>query len=258
MRNQIISVLLLSSLSTVASAAIPPSRDTAPVRPGQAMLQTAARDALNLPLESRLQALRRQGPEGYRSLVQLMMDEKTPMEIRWRAVTAIGRIGGKESRPELERALGSKDWFMRNAGLIAMAGVDRGEAARWAKRLLSDKALIVRAAAVDTLAGLGDKSGADLLWEKLYSKENFKGKQSLFIRRKIVETLGQLEGKGREAKFIEILGDRDEDLHMAAIAALERISGLTLGTAKDPLHLKRERWEAWWSENGQSASVKKM
>jgi HEAT repeat protein len=258
MRNQILFVVLLSSSVTPALAAIQPSREMAPARPGQAMLQAAAREALSLPLESRLEALKRQGPNGYKSLVQLMADEKMPMEIRWRAVTAIGRIGGKESRPELERALNGKDWFMRNAGLVAMAGVDQAEAARWARRLLSDKALIVRAAAVDTLAGLEDKSSTGLLWEKLYAKENFKGKQSLFIRRRIVETLGKLEGKGREAKFIEVLGDRDEDLHVAAITALERISGMTLGTAKDPLHLKRERWEAWWSENGRSPAGKKL
>src|SRR4051812_42346453 len=88
-------------------------------------LLTATREALALPLENRLEVLRTQGPQGYRNLVLLMLDEKAGIETRWRAVTAIGRLGGNESLPELEQAMKRHEWYMRNAGLVALSNVDR-------------------------------------------------------------------------------------------------------------------------------------
>lgn len=207
------------------------------------------KSALGLPMANRLQALQEQGPQGYRNLVSIMFNEAMSMDARWRAVTAAGRIGGELSKPELEKALKNKDWFMRNAGLIAMANIDRAQGTRWARELLSDKALVVRAAAVDTLVDLKDASSTALLWEKLYSKENYKGKQSLFIRRQIVEALASLEAPGREGKFIQVLADNDESLHVPAIKALERLTKQTVGNAKDPMKVRRAQWQRWWDEN---------
>jgi hypothetical protein len=207
-------------------------------------------EALRLPLGERMSALQLQGPQGYRNLRELMFDGKQSMETRWRAVTAAGLLGGKESRPELERALRAPEWFMRNAGLIAITNVDRGWALNWSRKLLSDKALVVRAAAVDALAELQDRASIALLWKKLDAKENFKGKQSLFIRRRIVETLAQLEGAGHEAKFIAVLSDRDESLHGPAIRALERITQKTMGEPQEPVAFKKAHWQRWWKEKG--------
>ena len=238
-------MILVTCAGGVAQAAIPRSQPAVPTA-----------EALSMPLGNRLLVLRDQGPQGYRNLVKIMEDEKQPMELRWRAVTAIGRIGGSESRPEIEKALKSREWYLRNAGLVALSNIDRESASSWARKLLSDKALMVRVAAVETLAGMRDPSSNNLLWEKLYAPENFKGKQSLFIRRKIVESLAVLETKGVESRFVKILDDRDESLHSAAMAGLERLTNQHMGGLKDTPALKRERWQSWWKS--QPASYRKM
>jgi HEAT repeat protein len=134
---------------------------------------------------------------------------------------------------------------MRNAALVTAARISREDALSWARELLSDRALVVRAAAVDTINELGDVSSLPLLWQKLNSKENFKGNQSLFIRRKIVETLAKMETPGREALFVQVLSDRDESLHAPAMAALERITEKNFGSPKDSLKVRRAQWQAW-------------
>jgi HEAT repeat protein len=201
--------------------------------------------ALGLPLENRIETLRLQGPSGYKNLIHLMNDESANMETRWRAVTAMGQIGGKLSLPELKTALHSKSWYLRNAALISSQQVDRGQALAWAKELLSDKALVVRSAAVDVLADIGDRHSTDVLWKKLDSRENFRGKQSLWIRRKIVESLAKIEGQGSEKKFVALLSDRDETLYRPAIEALERLTNKKFGKLEESPNLKRHHWQAW-------------
>ncbi len=201
--------------------------------------------ALGLPIENRIETLRLQGPSGYRNLIQLMKDESASMETRWRAVTAMGQIGGRLSLPELKIALHSKSWYLRNAALISVLPIDRAQALAWAKELLSDKALVVRSAAVDVMADLGDRSSSKVLWQKLDSRENFRGKQSLWIRRKIVESLAKIEGQGSEKKFVALLSDRDETLYAPAISALERLTNKKLGKLEESPNLKRHHWQAW-------------
>lgn len=243
-KSLLFAVVVSAIAATVAHGAVPKMQPT---------VQT--KEALSMPLGNRLLILRDQGPEGYRNLVQIMQDEKQPMEMRWRAVTAIGRIGGVESKPELLKALESPQWFLRNAGLVAMFSVDREEAVKWSRILLSDKALMVRVAAVESLERLRDTTSNNLLWAKLYASENFKGKHSLFIRRKIVESLAKLETKGVEAKFVRLLEDKDESLHRPAITALERLTQKKLGNSKDKFSLKREMWQSWGKENAGSKTL---
>jgi hypothetical protein len=208
----------------------------------------STREALTLSLEERVSTIRNQGDQGAVNLVKIMSDRNQPMEIRWRAVTALGRVRGSDAKNDLTKILKSQEWFLRNAGLLTMARIDRETALNEARRLLSDPALVVRSAAVDVIADLGDLSSAGLLWEKLHSKENFKRGQSLFIRRRIVETLARLESPGREGRFIELLTDRDPSLHEPAMSALERLTNRKMGTASQSLSDQRAQWQRWWRE----------
>ncbi len=245
-----VSALVLLCIPLV-QAAVP--KDVIKVQPsGKKVLLTATRAALTMPLANRLEALEQQGEQGYRNLVAIMFDDSVPMAIRWRAVTLVGRIGRRQSFPELERALIHQDWFMRNAGLVALAHIDRSRAIAWARKLISDRALVVRAAAVQTLGDLRDTASIPLLWQKLNAKENFHNNQSLFVRRRIVEALTILQRSGDEGKFVSLLTDRDQSLHPLAIMALENITRSSLGTSKDPLALKRERWQSWWRDQTQA------
>lgn len=221
------------------------------VRP-KPILMRATQEALDLPMANRIQVISAQGRAGYQNLVTLMFDTKSSMETRWRAVTTTARIGGLQAKPELERALQQNEWFMRNAALIAMAKVNREIALTWAHQLLSDKALVVRASAVEIMGDLGDKASAELLWQKLNAPENFHRKQILFIRRRIVETLASFDQPGTESKFVELLSDADASLHSIAIVALERITKVHFNEL-GALQIQRERWLAWWREKSHTS-----
>jgi len=211
--------------------------------------------ALSLPYQNRVSVLERQGPEGLRSLVSTMFDEKAPVELRWRAVISVGKIGKTYMSPELERAAQSKDWFMRNAALIALEDANPTLARKWARSLLRDKALVVRSAAVDTLVHLHDVTSTDLLWTQLESKQNFRGTQSLWIRHQIVDALSALPVKGDTSKFVALLDDGDEKTQAAAIHALESRTGTTLGKAQEPVKFRKAYWVKWWREHASEATL---
>lgn len=228
--------------SALSQAAIPADR-----MKGSSGSMRSTMESLNRPLEERLSELRAQ-PEAYKNLQAIAFKKSNGMDMRWKALTALGRLGGDKSRADLEKAMKSQEWFMRNAGLVAFSKMDRAASLAWARRLLSDKALVVRSAAVDVIANAKDTGSSSILWQKLYAKENYKRKQSLFIRRRIVEALADIEGKGRESKFIAILQDKDESLHEPAIEALERITAKSLGTGES-IPSRRAQWQEWYSVN---------
>lgn len=160
---------------------------------------------------------------------------------------AIGRLGGHLSLPELERAKAADVWELRSAALLASARFDRETAAKWARELLKDKALLVRLSAVQTIQNLEDRTAIPYLWAQLDNQNNFKHGQSLFIRRRIVEALARLEGKGAESKFVALLEDKDGSLHEPSIQALERITGQVVGRSGDQMTKRRAMWQQWWS-----------
>jgi hypothetical protein len=212
------------------------------------MQQTLA--VLDLPFPNRISALKVQGPAGYKNLRAIMFDPKSKIDSRWRSTTAVGRLGGPLSLPELERATKADVWELRSAALIAVARFDRRSASKWSRALLKDKALLVRLTAVETIETIQDRGAVPELWAELQSKQNFKRSQSLFIRRRIVEALAKLEGRGSEDRFVALLEDSDPKLHQPAIAALERLTGHSLGKPTDPLSRRRALWQQWQVSRG--------
>jgi len=184
-------------------------------------------NALKLSPEERISLLRKIGPNSYRDLHVIAFDQSRPYSMRWRAVVSMAWLGGREAVIDLEKALDDKDWFMRDAGLKGLAKIDKVKAMTWAKKLLDDPALVVRSAAVQTLHDLNDVSAESLLWEKLDAPENFRGEQSLFIRRQILSALVDLStSKGTAVKFAKFLTDKDKSLHLVAVEGIERSTGV--------------------------------
>ncbi|RYZ71785.1 MAG: HEAT repeat domain-containing protein [Proteobacteria bacterium] len=238
-----LALALTVGFAQVGQAAVPSNRSQ-----GSAGSMQSTLESLSLPLSERLQDLQAQ-PAAYKNLQAIAFKKSSNMDVRWKAVTAMGRLGGAKAKADLERALKSPEWFMRNAALVSYSQNDRQASLTWARKLLSDKALVVRAAAVEIIANAKDTASSQILWQKLYAKENFKRNQSLFIRRRIVEALGEMEGKGREAKFVAILADKDESLHEPAIEALERITAKSMGTPGETVQSRRAQWQNWYSVN---------
>lgn len=208
----------------------------------------SVKEALLLPMENRASALKAQGSKGEAALAALMFDDAASMDLRWKAITTAALLKGNSLKPQIQKALVAKEWFVRNAALVALESMNRDEAKVWARKFLDDKALVVRSAAVETLARLEDRTAAALLWKKLSAKENFRGSQSLWIRKQITNALAQLDRSGYQGRFIDLLDDRDEGVQEAAVKALELRTGQQLGGEKEPVKFKRAYWQQWWRE----------
>lgn len=209
--------------------------------------------ALRLPYPNRLDALKKQGDNAFWALKKLAFDERQSLNVRWRAITVIARFPHKDALIVLEAALIHKKWFMRNAAILAMVNRNRSKALDWSQKLLSDKALVVRTAAVQTIHRLEGRETETLLWRKLYSRENFIKNKSLWIRKYIVSALASFAIKGREGKFIHILRDSDKRLYKYAVLGLEKITGVKLGKSAASIKSKRQHWLRWWKENKENA-----
>ncbi|MCB0350652.1 MAG: hypothetical protein KDD38_05675, partial [Bdellovibrionales bacterium] len=151
--------------------------------------------------------------------------------------TSYGRVYKNKSQSFLEQSMRSSEWFMRNAALVVAPYADRTWAIKWARFMLHDKALVVRTAAVQALRHLNATESQGLLWEKLYSSENYRGGESLWVRRHILEALEQFARPGQEAGFISVLNDKDKSLHPIALRTLNKITKENFVSTAE--------WRAW-------------
>lgn len=230
-------VLLAMVLVLPLSATAAVSKDAA--KPDQKELITSA---LRLPFENRLAALKAQGPETLKLLEALAFDPKQSLNTRWKSLTALGRLKGKAALSAMQKALASDEWFMRNAALLALPNVDSEVAESSAKDMLQDGALVIRTAAVDVLDQLRSPGARELMWRELYAERNYRGGQSLWIRRHIARTLSRHARDEEVARFAKLLKDDDIRLHPWAVIGLEKSTGRILGNSEDTWSSKRAMW----------------
>ncbi|MEQ1877219.1 MAG: HEAT repeat domain-containing protein [Bdellovibrionia bacterium] len=231
--------------AVVVLAAIAAGEFSNAALPKQPQVQPQVDSALQRGSSARLKALRSTGPKAYTELRAVAFDPEKPYQIRWRALMSLAWMGQKESLKDLEVAIASKDWFMRDGALLAIAKVDPNLGVKHARKLLKDAALVVRTTAVKVIRKANDLDSEHLLWEELYKKINFRGNQSLWVRRHIVETLADFSSAGTERKFADILDDTDASLHPPAMRALEKLTG------KHPGRESRLFWKTWAKNNFQ-------
>lgn len=200
----------------------------APAKPSSSTL-TSALEVLKLPSENRRMVLSGQGEKYYQSFISVAFNDSQTMSVRWRALMAAAEAKGEKSTPDLMKAASHSQWYMRNAALVALAEVNPSQGEKLAHKLIKDKALVVRSAAVDALAKSATPEVRDLLWDELNQKYNFKGDHSLWIRHQIVEKLAKKPLDHEIKIFAGLLSDKDQRLHMPAVAGLEKLTGVKLG-----------------------------
>lgn len=157
-------------------------------------------------------------------LREIAFSEKYKMADRWKALTLLTHIDREKAFPLLEKALVSKEWYMRNAGLVGIEHLNPLEAKKAARKLLKDKALVVRSAAVQVLAKDFVTSDRGLLWEQLYDKKNFRKGQSLWIRSQVLAVLALEPGSLELPLFLQYVNEKDQSVQTASVVALERIT----------------------------------
>lgn len=230
-------VILIASVSL--NAAIPQNTDS-------------IINILERPLRQRVAQLKNYGQSGIQKLYGIAFDKNQTVKIRWKALMTLVYIGQKESLPIVRQALRSSEWFMRDAGLKAISKISQSDALVWARRLLTDSSLIVRTSAVAVIRRYNDEQSAEVLWKGLYAPQNYRGQQSLWVRRHIVEALANMELKGQESKFLRVLDDRDKSLHQPAIKGLEKLTGFTFSKKYKSVGLQKNAWKKWWAESSQT------
>lgn len=209
----------------------------------QAEMVVSFESELQKPIEARARIFKAHRPKSLVFLNKVAFDKSEPIPTRWRAVTTMGRVDASYFRKDLDRALVSPEWFMRNAALIALLNDERERAVTMSTRLLSDPALMVRTQAVRNLIALNARESEGRLWEEVSSRRNFKGRESLWIRAHIAEALASFAGPGRAKSFEKLLLDEDTRLHRWAIKGLEASTGLKLGGGRrEPVEVRRQQW----------------
>ncbi|MGE0763724.1 MAG: HEAT repeat domain-containing protein [Bdellovibrionales bacterium] len=237
--------LLVLSFSLPVFAAVPRS-----LVPKDGLNEKQVQEALKLPLENRIQALKAHGPRVLEKLQTLSFDRNQSLEVRWRSLTALPYLDRATGRRNIERALNGEEWYLRNAAAVALPALDRDYALEASAKLLSDPALVVRTAAAQNMLRLNAREKEPLLWEKLNAKENFRNGESLWVRRHIARALAEFARAGTEAKFVALLSDKDARLHPFAIRALERLTGKKMSQDRANLKEHRSRWMAWARQSG--------
>lgn len=193
---------------------------------------SSAMEVLKLPGENRRMVVQGQGDKYYQEFISLAFNEAQPMSVRWRALMAAAEAGGTKSTNDLIKAGSHDQWYMRNAALVALSEVNPLQAEVLAQKLIKDKALVVRSAAVEALDKSASAEVRDLLWDELNKDYNFKKSQSLWIRHQIVGVLAK-KPLDRELKlFAQLLSDKDDRVQLPAVQGLEKLTGVKLGEGR--------------------------
>lgn len=225
MNKILLASLIVTGLSSsVVLAATGPSSSTL----------SSAMDVLNLPAENRRMILADVGEKHYAQFISLAFNEKQSMAIRWRALTAAAESRGTRATTDLMKAGEDKVWYMRNAALVALQEVNPAQGEILAQKLLKDKALVVRSAAVQALEKSQKPEVRDILWDELNQAYNFKNKESLWIRHQIVTILGQKPLDREMKSFADLLKDKDQRVQVSAIRGLQKLTGVKLAEESSP------------------------
>jgi HEAT repeat protein len=211
--------------------------------------QISALDILNLPAENRKLAALESDETFFEELRGLSRDPQQSMQVRWRSLMLMSEVKPKASIQELVNATTSSEWFMRNAGLIALEQVQKPKAIELAQDLIKDKALVVRSAAVDVLSRNFSVGLRELFWQELYKKYNFRAEKSLWVRAQILQTLAQKPQDNEGRIFERLLNEKDSDIQKVSMLALEKMHGIKLGKTEAPPGQKVVLWQQYLRKN---------
>jgi HEAT repeat protein len=150
-------------------------------------------------------------------------DPKESINLRWKSLIVLCKKISNDCVKDINSTLSSGDWFMRSAALEAAKVISVHEAKRVARKLLDDKALVVRSAALDALAQNLSLEDRHLVWTTLTDSKNLRKGKSLWIRGQALEVLARSPQKNEAKQFSKILNDKDDSLHPMARNAINLI-----------------------------------
>jgi hypothetical protein len=177
--------------------------------------------------------------DDFSTYITFASDKKLDMNSRWQALIKAAGSASGDQVDEIKKFSSSEEWYMRNASLVALAKINRAAAMVEAKKLIQDKALVVRSAAVDVVAKDLTQDNKDLLLAEFNQPYNFHKKSSLWIRKQIVESISATAGVSDRGFFAKNLFDSDREVAELSARALEKISGESMSGTRSV-----EKWQS--------------
>lgn len=179
------------------------------------------------------------GSDNFSSHIQTASDSKQNMNTRWSALFKAAHFSEAQDLIQLKKFLKSKEWYMRNAAILALQKINPVEAVIEAKMLLNDKALVVRSAAVDIISRNLNSENKKILIEEMGKSYNFHKQKGLWIRKQILQNIATTADIQDRDIFAKALFDSDSEISEISANVLEKITGQQIDKANFV-----ERWKA--------------
>lgn len=147
-----------------------------------------------------------------------------PMSSRWKALLLAAESADGSQIQKIIAFAKDKDWFMRNATLVALEKIGTDLVYDKAKELISDKSLVVRSASADILIRLDNTDVRRIFSEELTKKYNFNGQASLWIRPQMLSHLAEKPLAQEKTFFVQFLHEKDSKMALIGIEALQKLT----------------------------------
>lgn len=170
--------------------------------------------------------------EEFGEYIKIVKNEKLNMNVRWRALMKSTDLAQGNDVDEIRSFVESKEWYLRNAALIALNKVDPLRAEIEATKLLTDKALVVRSAAVEIIGRNMSETNKKALIEEVDKGYNFNKTSSLWIRKQILEKIAGVATDKDQVIFVKNLFDKDKKISELCANTLERLTGKKMARKK--------------------------
>ncbi len=188
-------------------------------------------------------------------LKQWAFNKDKELSMRWRALVLAAKIGGESVKMDIDLASRSSEWYMRSAAISAAQFISEHDSIFIARRLIKDKALVVRSAAVDIIGSSQDPKDREILWKVIDDSQNKRKGQSLWVRSQSLKYLILNPQRKEIPNLIKLLKENDIELQNIALSGLEKVSDFKFGSDEENHNDKRQRWLNWWSVNGNSKNL---
>ncbi len=176
-------------------------------------------------------ALPEDATTSFEAQYKLANNTALPMTARWKALMQAAEAADSHQIQKIINFSKDKDWFMRNASLVALDKMGTDLVYDQAKLLITDKALVVRSAAIEQLSKLNSSEIRKIFSEELTKKYNFNGTSSLWIRPQIMKYLVQRPSAEEKSFFVKYLYEKDEQIALLSTEALQKLTNIRFSGA---------------------------